>query len=421
MNKLFFFFFFDEHQHYLLGDGRIGDIIFALKQKYGTDDLSTISASEKLDYLCGSLNFTRDEFDLMIASNSPVMRTVKGHAFEVAMEYIYKKNGISIKDVGGDGDVDHIVNGHTIQLKTPNMAGTTSTMIEYKTHKTHGAKSENESMEYYHDIDSFAEYFMGLISYQPLKVFIIPKQQLERHPLNRRYIKSPFKVPISKTQYINNFQELGIKLNLNKDANIAPLQNELLPRTSHAIGLKSEIIIDTILREENFRIWDMSIRGFAREIALKRYLDRQNVKYVGNPVTIRPERGDKSDIAIRLNNGKYTFVQVKGVSTNNCAFQGIDSILATETQLTRGRVNDHPTQSRLYLATDFDYLMLCLDPAISYKSGLGEDWFFAMIPSSELRRHGDYPRRYSSMQHFSSRQLAKYELTPERIAQIIAG
>ena len=256
-----------------MGDGRIGDIIFALKQKYDTEDLSTISASEKLDYLCGSLNFSHDEFDDMIASNSPVMRTVKGHAFEVAMEYIYKKNGISMKDIGGDSDVDHIVNGHTIQLKTPNMAGTTSTIIEYKTHKTHGAKSENESMEYYHDIDSFAEYFMGLISYQPLKVFIIPKQQLERHPLNRRYIKSPFKVSTSKTHYINNFQDLGIKLNLNKDADIAPSQNELLPQTSRAIGLKSEIIIDTILREENFRIWDMSIRGFARELALKRFLN----------------------------------------------------------------------------------------------------------------------------------------------------
>ena len=420
MNNMFFFYFFDEYKHYLLGDGRIGDIIFALKTKYNTDDLSTIGASDKLDYLCGSLNFSRKEFDDMIASNSPVMRTVKGHAFEVAMEYIYNKNGISIQDVGGDGDVDHIVNGHTIQLKTPNMGGTTATIIEYKTHKTHGAKSEKESMNYYHDIDSFAEYFMGLISYQPLKVFVIPKQQLERHPLNRRYIKSPFKVSINKTQYINNFQALGIKLDLNNDADISPSHNELLPKTAHAIGLKSEIIIDTILRKENFRIWDMSIRGFAREIAFKRFLDSQKVQYISNPVTIRPERGDKSDIAIKKIDGNYTFLQIKGVSTNCCAFNGYDSILATETQLTRGRVNDHPTQSRLYLVSDFDYLMLCLDPAIAYKTGLGEDWFFALIPSSELKRHHLYTRRYSSMQHFTSKQLDKNELTPDRINQIIS-
>ena len=45
-------------------------------------------------------------------------------------------------------------------------------------------------------------------------------------------------------------------------------------------------------------------------------------------------------------------------------FNGKDSIIATETQLTRGRVSNHPTQSRLYLKTDFDYLILCVDPPL---------------------------------------------------------
>lgn len=421
MNNMFFFFFFDESNRYLLGEGRIGDIINALKIKYSTDDLGTISAKDKLDFLCGALNLSPAEFDNMIASNSPVLRTVKGHAFEAAMEYLYKKHGISVKDVGGDGDIDQIVNGHSLQLKTPNAAGTRGTQVEYKTHKTHGAKSESESMEYYHDIDSFADYFMGLVSYAPLKVFIIPKARLERHPRDRRYIKSPFRLSTNNTQYINNFQEIGIKTDITSDTGFAPSRNELLPQTAGVIGLNSVIIIDTILREENFRIWDMSIRGFAREIALKRYLNANQIAFNDHPATIRPVRGDKSDLAIQKNDGSYFFIQVKGVSGNNCDYQGKDSILATETQLTRGRINDHPTQSRLYLVTDFDYLILGLDPAVSHLAGLGDDWFFALIPSNELKRHARYPHRYNAMQHFSSKKLSQYELTPERINQIIAG
>ena len=415
---MFFFFFFDKTNRYLLGEGRICDIISALKIKHSTNDLKAIETKDKLDFMCAALNLSHTEFDCMIASNSPVLRTVKGHAFEVAMEYLYRNHGISVKDIGGDTDIDQEVNGHTLQLKTPNEAGTSGSLVEYKTHKTHGAKSENESMDYYHSVDSFADFFMGLISYEPLKVFILPKERLERHPKDEHYIKSPFKLSTNSTRDINHFHLLGINADIAQNTGFAPGNEELLPQTSARIGLNSAIIIDTILRNENFRIWDMSIRGFAREVVLKRFLNANKIPFDDHPARIRPERGNKSDLAIQKESGSFFFIQVKGVSGSNCLFRGKDSMLAIETQLTRGRINDHPTQSRLYLVSDFDYLIIGVDPAISHISGLGDDWYFAIVPSAKLQRHKLYPNRYKAMQHFSSEDLLKFELTADKINQI---
>lgn len=162
----------------------------------------------------------------------------------------------------------------------------------------------------------------------------------------------------------------------------------------------------------------MSIRGFAREVVLKRFLNANKISFDDHPARIRPERGNKSDLAIQKDGGSYFFVQVKGVSGNNCRFRGKDSMLAIETQLTRGRINDHPTQSRLYLESDFDYLIVGVDPAISHISGLGDDWFFALIPSAILQRHTLFPNRYKAMQHFSSEELIQYKLTADKINQI---
>lgn len=149
--------------------------------------------------------------------------------------------------------------------------------------------------------------------------------------------------------------------------------------------------------------------GGAREIALKKELRAAGIPFVGNPAAVRPERGDKSDLAVLNDHSRYHFIQVKGCSVNNCRFDG-DMKIATETQLTRGRVNDHPTQSRLYLASDFDYLALCIDPPISNRIGLGAEWAFCLIPSSELRRHAKFGNRYASMQTFSKNDILRFRV-----------
>ncbi|KAA6325690.1 hypothetical protein EZS27_025129 [termite gut metagenome] len=404
----------------LLNEGRISNIISALQNIYNCKNISDIPTKDKLLALCDCLKLSVVEFDTMIAENSPVLRTVKGHAFEVALQHLLELKGIAVSDIGGDSNIDLTVNGHQLQLKTPNIGGTTETEVEYKTHKTHGAKSEKESMEYYHTINSFADYFVGLVSYSPFQVFIIPKEKLERHSLNNSYIQSPFKIQIKDNPYLNNFKQIGIIFDNSETSCIEPFKQELMPLTSHKIGINSKIILDTILRNCNFRIWDMSIRGFAREVALKSFLDNQNINYSNKPTELRKKRGDKSDLAIKKYNGEYIFIQVKGISTNNCIFNKENSIIATETQLTRGRVNDHPTQSRLYLETDFDYLLLCLDPPISYMVGIGEKWIFCIISSSKLKKHSKITNRFNSLQKFTLQELLKHEMTIKSLMEMLS-
>lgn len=395
----------------LLGNGRIENIISALKQIYEVDNISSVSTEIKLEALCSALGLSAEEFDEMLANNSPVLRTVKGHAFEVAFEQILKSNGISVSDIGGDSDIDLQIGLCSLQLKTPNLGGCNESVIEYKTHKTHGAKSERESMDYYHKINDFADYFVGLISYLPFKVFIIPKEKLPRHKFDNKYIQSPFKLDINNPEhsnYINAFDALGFSVDNLSLATITNQDHELLPKTSSIIGVSTDVILDTILKGCNFRIWDMSIRGFAREVALHRFLKNRNIRYSTQTTQYRKERGDKADLVVWNEKGERIFLQVKGVSTNNCQFD--NDIIATETQLTRGRVNDHPTQSRLYLATDFDSLILATEPCITYMFEGTAEWSFFLIPTSKLKRHSTLPHRIASLQKFSWKDIAIYKL-----------
>ena len=399
-----------------LKSGRIHNLITVLQDQFNTKSMSNIPTQYKLDVLCCALGLCYDELDSLIADNSPVFRTIKGHCFEVALEKVLAKNGISSKDIGGDGDVDLVVNGHNLQLKTPNMAGTTDFVCQYKTHKTHGAKSEDESMDYYHKVDDFAEFFVGLISYDPFEVFIIPKEKLPRHHLDDSYIVSPFTISKKKgydldmSEYVNAFNLIGISMNNIDVSSIVNGQNEMLPKTSQKLGLTTDIVLNTILREENFRIWDMSIRGFAREVVIKRFLKNIGVKCSDEPQKYRMERGEKADLAV-VRKSDTIFLQVKGISTTKCKFSGMDSIIATETQLTRGRVNDHPTQSRLYMCSDFDYLLLAIDPPVSYMIFDKPEWSVFIIPTDELDRHNIYSRRLSSLQKFTASELLKYDIT----------
>lgn len=293
------------------------------------------------------------------------------------------------------------------------MNGTNDSQIEYKTHKTHGAKSEKESMSYYHQVDDFADFFVGLISYNPFEVFIIPKRLLPRHPRNNKYIKSPFKINIysflnEKSEYINCFNAINVKLDKLSTASIYPTNDELLPITTQKVGINTSIVVDSILRKENFRIWDMSIRGFARETIIQKVLSNKKIKFSTTPQNYKTERGEKADLVVFLDNGITHFVQVKGLSVTSCFFNGEESKLTVETQLTRGRVNDHPTQSRLYRYDDFDFLMLGIDPAISYIVYGQPKWSIFLIPSKILVRHKNYPNRYKSHQYFTAKDLWNY-------------
>lgn len=404
----------------LLGTGRISEIMTALRKVHNVESIRELSETIKLDSLLTALQLSEHELDSIIADNSPVFRTIKGHAFEIVFEYLIKSAGFDVTDVGGDGNVDLIVNGIKLQLKTPYSAGTKGKNVQYKTHKTHGAKSERESMDYYHDAEEFADFLVGLISYEPLNIIFISRDELPRHIKSNKHILSPFIVEWETHEGLNNFKRISIDtIELTSSLHFpVDLKKELLPKSAARLNLTTNIILDTILFQSNFRIWDMAIRGWAREVAIRNLLVQNKINWV-NSISVKRLRGDKSDFALKQKTGGYDFFQVKGVSTNNCSFKGNKSVLATETQLTRGRVNDHPTQSRLYLKTDFDYLILSVDPPLvkMFDKEIGIDkglyWKYYCIPTAELQVHHILKNRLKSLQSFNVIDIEKYQITKE--------
>lgn len=402
------------------GTGNISKIISYLKIKYSTTDITDIPTKEKLYALCEVVQLSFKEFDQLIAYNSPVLRTVKGHAFEVVFDYIIRENGYKVTEIGGDGGVDRIINGVTLQLKTPHAKGTKGYIAEYKTHKTHGAKSEKEGPDYYHSVNEFAEYFVGLISYNPFKIIFIDKNSLPKHPLYIDRINSPFQVNWDNNSGINNFGLVDIN-SISLDASSFAASNlhmELLPLSAKVTGLKTDVIVDTILKENNFRVWDMCMRGFAREFAFRRLLYSSNVTPHAAK-TGRQHRTDKADFTLLSKQGNYSFFQMKGLSVGLCCFDGKKSKVAVESQLTRGRRNDHPTQSRLYLVADFDYLIIAIDPPIvqilqsENGNSIPLGWEFYAIPSHELLKYSKIIHRYDPIQKFLYPDLQRFLITDQ--------
>lgn len=396
----------------MFGTGRIGEIKRSLEATHGCP-IKKIPAAVKLDAVCMALQISGADFDDLIASNSPVLRTVKGHCFESYFDELMEFNGVKVIEVGGDDSVDRIVNGHKLQLKTPTAAGTNSSSVQYKTHKTHGAKSEQESMDYYHSVNEFADFLVGLVSYSPLQILVVEKGKLTKHPASPNHILSPLSINRQNNPDINAFQKLGIGSALKVPP--ASAGSGLLPKCTAAIGVSDDVILNTIISDANFRIWDMSIRGFARERVFTYSLLGAGVP-IAPPAQLRTLRADKADHGVVTPNGPR-FLQMKGISTNNCDFSLSDPLIATETQLTRGRVNDHPTQSRLYLRSDFDYLVLALDPPIAslcLSASGGQptlSWEFYMIPTGSLRSHGRLNHRLASLQSFTYSGLQSFKVS----------
>jgi hypothetical protein len=399
-------------QAYRFGTGRIGEIISFLEATHKKDVIH-LAPEIKLESLCTAMQISSESLDSLMSGESPVFRTVKGHAFEAFFDTLIENNGAKSIEVGGDDAVDRIVNDISLQLKTPTVAGTKDNIVQYKTHKTHGAKSEKESFDYYHNLDHFADYLVGLISYSPLRIIFINKSDLPVHPLSKSHILSPFSVVWQDHPGLNNFASIGVNIEDLDDVTLDP-DDEELPITSNILGLSSDVILNSILNVANFRVWDMCMRGFIRERVFFESLEEHNITRLPTNIE-KKERSDKSDLAIKMN-GVVKYLQMKGISTNNCDFDLKDPILGTETQLTRGRVNDHPTQSRLYLNTDFDYLILAIDPPVAElctrpKNGKAElVWEYYLIPVDKLENHHKMSHRLKSLQKFKHSELQQYKV-----------
>lgn len=342
---------------------------------------------------------------------------MKGHAFEIVFDKLLAHMGVRCDAVGGDTDVDRVVNGFKLQLKTPTLAGTRGEMVQYKTHKTHGAKSQDESMDYYSARAEFPDFLIGLVTYKPLRILFLRRDELPVHADDPSRIKSPFDLDWKRHGGLNASHRIGLK-RITEVNGVTPGETELLPLTSKKLGLASDIILDSILKSENFRVWDMNVLGFAREFAFRRLARLKGVTVLPANHCGRT-RAEKADLALTsIGTARCHHFQVKGATYSACKLAGRGSTVALETQLSRGRVNDHPTQSRLYLKTDFDSIIACLEPPVAdaFREELGfkarKRWAFFSVPTSLLEPHPKMPHRLKSMQHISYETLvAKHEVS----------
>ena len=196
----------------------------------------------------------------------------------------------------------------------------------------------------------------------------------------------------------------------------------MLPLSAKVTDLKSEFILRAIFIAENFRVWDMNIRGFIREHQLKAALSSHRIPTYPVHITGK-ERSDKCDLVLKSKAGSYVRFQVKGLTWGCCTLTPEKTEIDCETQLSRGRVNDHPTQSRLYKATDYEYLIIAIDPPYSNAlslSALGTpdyNWKFYAVPMSDLRKHPRYPNRVCSHQKISYKKLQTFLIGAEWFSQ----
>ena len=415
-------------------DGRIGSIRNNLRLQHKGIMFAVIDCQDKLNSLCFSMGITPDILDITIARNSPVLRTVAGHSFETITDAILMETGAEVLCVGGDSNVDRIVNGNDVQIKTPYAGGTNldKGVVSYKCHKTHGAKSEAEGEEYYELAEDFPEFLVGLVSLSPFMILVLHNREIPRHTVFTGRLLSPFSISFHAHPALNAFDRIKVQIGKNPTEHISQRDKSLLPRTGQAIakrfGLKEpisdEIILDTIFAEENFRIWDMSIRGFLRETVFETQV-REHGGRVWETSAFTKQRSDKADgVLVKKTDGAKVFFQMKGVSVNNCKFE--EGIVGTETQLTRGRVNDHETRSRMYLKStppwntdlqaDFECLILALEPPIvdmfrGFKQNRRDDrWEFYAIPTDLLQSHAKYPHRVKPLQRFHIEKIQEFRI-----------
>lgn len=395
--------------------GRISEII-DIAEKFFDKKAGDLHPEIKADILCSVMRITREDLDSVIANHSEVSRTIKGHAFEVVFDAMMAINDINCIEVGGDTDIDRIINDYSLQLKTPFVNGCSEGIVSYKTHKTHGAKSQSESVDYYHKVEDFADFLVGLVSYEPFTVLIVPKESLPRVSDHSHHIQSPMYLNIDNPAINNNFKQLDITRKMYFPTNLlSPTNNECLPISSELLHLKSDYILRAIFIKDNFRIWDMNMRGFIREHILLKHLAAHRIKAYSPEIT-ELERSDKCDLVLKNLNNNYVRFQVKGLTWNGTNLDGINTTIDCESQLSRGRVNDHPTQSRLYKVTDFENLIIAIDPPYSntlsihtYKK-YDYHWNFYCIPMSKLRKHHIYTNRVASHQYISYKELQKYRI-----------
>ena len=277
-----------------------------------------------------------------ILKNSHIWRPIRGHCFETWFDRLMAKLHHKIKSVGGDDAVDRILDGKTLQLKTPYFNGTKhGVKVAFALHKTHGMEKRPHNL---YKEENFADFLIG--QHPDGSIIICPKEEI---PKNRDYPGRDWSEYLAdpvifdwNTKWKNRFDLLGIDLKEIPDITNEK-ENKLFPKIGKEVNLSDFDIIKTIMQPENFRVLEQNLKGSIRELHFESACKKRGIVLFDVP----PERKTREKIKIDFIDGNNKKIQVKGRTKSLCK----GKIIGVEVKGSHGRI-----PQRLYKKSDFDFL-----------------------------------------------------------------
>jgi len=314
--------------------------------------------------------------EAFILKNSHIWRPIRGHCFETWFDKLMNRINQKIESVGGDDTVDRVLNGKTLQLKTPYNNGTKKGIkVAFALHKTHGLEKRPDNL---YKPENFADFLIG--QHPDGSLIICPKNKI---PKNSNYPGRDWPEyladPVSfewDTTWKNRFDLLGIKLEKIPDLTNEK-ENKLFPKIGKLVDLSDFEIVKTIMQPENFRVLEQNLKGSIRELHFESACVKRKILLKEVPKESKTREKIKVDFIAQ--NGKK--VQVKGRTKTLCD----GKIIGVEVKGSHGR-----TPQRLYRKSDFDLLAVVLDPGSipdNVKDINHDEYNFVIFPSSILPLH----------------------------------
>ncbi len=248
-------------------------------------------------------------------SDNNILRPIKGVAFE---EYFRKLIFLNfpnpkIKDGVGDSDIDLIVNGRRLQLKTPDKGSTNNGIqVGVALHKTHGDETRPNNL--YSIANPTFDYLVVL--HPASGIIIIPHNEI---PINKSwtgYFADPAIFPWD-SKWLNQWGLLGAKQmkGITLDKREVP-SNSMLPNLSRETYLEDFEIIEMLCKPEYFRAAVMGLKG-----NIKEHWFKNKMKQLGYTILEPDIAYAKYDLKMlnKLNIEKR--IQVKGTSKNLCSIK----------------------------------------------------------------------------------------------------
>jgi hypothetical protein len=246
-------------------------------------------------------------------SDANILRPIKGVAFEQYFRKLISSNfpNVKIKDGVGDSDIDLVVDGRRLQLKTPGKGSTKNGIqVGVALHKTHGDETRPNNL-YKATVPTF-DYLVVL---HPVSgMMIIPYNEI---PINKSwngYLADPAIFPWD-SEWLNHWELLGIKKmkGISLDKREVPA-NSMLPILSKETYLEDFEIVEMLCKPEYFRAAVMGLKG-----NIKEHWFKNKMKQLGFTVLEPDVAYAKYDLRMLNNLNVEKRIQVKGTSKNMCS------------------------------------------------------------------------------------------------------